>query len=270
MARKIQVLVMGLASAHGREFVVDRPKGLGSYLLMCFSTPFVCATKHGLKEGRAGDCVLHDPEFPQWHGPSPGSPRGFCNDWIHLRGPQVASWAAGYAIPFNTIIPLGYADALTDRLRTIEMERFHRKAFWEDAIEMELEALFLRIARLARQTRDRRALGRGERDHLEKFQGLREQFRDLPARPWTSVQMARLAGLGVNRFNVLYKKFFGVSPVDDLIAMRIERAKVLLAQGGGPVGEVAERSGFSSLYYFSRIFKKRVGCSPRAFAERGH
>lgn len=269
MSGKLQVLVMGLASAHGREFVVDRPRGLGSWLLMCFATPFVCATKDGLQTGGPGDCILHDPDFPQWHGPPAGSPRGFCNDWIHVRGNQVAAMAERYGVPCNTIIPLGYADAFTDRLRNIEMERFHRGVFWEDAVEMELDALFLRIARFARQARYKRALGRGERHHLEQFQHLREQLRDLLARPWTVAQMAGRAGLGVNRFNVLYKKFFGISPMDDLIAMRVERARSLLAQGGGSVGEVAERCGFSSLYYFSRMFKKRVGCSPRSFAERG-
>jgi hypothetical protein len=37
--------------------------------------------------------------------------------------------------------------------------------------------------------------------------------------------MARTANLGANRFSVLYRRFFGTSPIDDLLSARIELAK---------------------------------------------
>jgi hypothetical protein len=54
----------------------------------------------------------------------------------------------------------------------------------------------------------------------------------------------------------IYKEIFGVSPIDDLLKYRIECAELLLQYGGYSVSEIAEQVGFSSLYYFSRQFKK--------------
>ena len=66
-------------------------------------------------------------------------------------------------------------------------------------------------------------------------------------------------------FQTEYRDRFGISPFEDLIGIRIARAKLLLLHGAMSVEEVAERVGFSSIYYFSRIFRARTGVSPSAW-----
>ena len=66
----------------------------------------------------------------------------------------------------------------------------------------------------------------------------------------------------------LYKEQIGCSPMETLMALRIQRAKTLLADENGlpvSVAQVAALSGFPDPYYFSRIFKQYVGCSPREY-----
>lgn len=46
---------------------------------------------------------------------------------------------------------------------------------------------------------------------------------------------------------------------------KIERAKELLKQGQFKVYEIAEQLGFENAFYFSRVFKKFEGCSPREY-----
>ena len=53
--------------------------------------------------------------------------------------------------------------------------------------------------------------------------------------------------------------------MDDLIRVRIELAKFYLANYSLPVAEVAERCGFFNVYYFSRCFRRHVGCPPSRF-----
>src|SRR5690606_38930229 len=83
---------------------------------------------------------------------------------------------------------------------------------------------------------------------------------------WTVARMAKLAKLGENRFAVLYRESFGVSPMEDLIQARLNHAERLLTIRHITVSEAAERSGFGSLHYFSRLFRRRVGCPPSAYA----
>jgi AraC-like DNA-binding protein len=66
----------------------------------------------------------------------------------------------------------------------------------------------------------------------------------------------------------LFRAERGISPLEHLEDLRVREAKRLLALDGFSVKEVAARVGFRDPYYFSRVFRRRAGCSPSAFAER--
>jgi AraC-like DNA-binding protein len=60
----------------------------------------------------------------------------------------------------------------------------------------------------------------------------------------------------------LFRKRFGVSPLEYLIRRRIDAACQMLRFSDLLVGTVALRCGFESPYYFSRMFKKLTGQPP--------
>lgn len=52
--------------------------------------------------------------------------------------------------------------------------------------------------------------------------------------------------------------------------LRLEKAKEwLTAHPGWTIGEVADRAGFASQHYFSTLFRRHVGVSPRQYRDRG-
>lgn len=69
-----------------------------------------------------------------------------------------------------------------------------------------------------------------------------------------------------------FQKEYGLAPVAFLQKVRIEHATHLMEIYASrlSVGKIAELCGFSDGVYFSRIFKKHVGVSPRAFSQRAH
>ena len=67
---------LGVDTKHDPSWVVERKKGLQEYLVMCFRNRFITATTDGMKEGRAGNCIIHTPGFPLWHGTPKGLPEG--------------------------------------------------------------------------------------------------------------------------------------------------------------------------------------------------
>ncbi|MBQ9784121.1 MAG: helix-turn-helix domain-containing protein [Clostridia bacterium] len=75
--------------------------------------------------------------------------------------------------------------------------------------------------------------------------------------------------LHVSKSNVIrvFKKQYGVTPYEYLLAAKIEAAKILLATTALPVREIADRLCISDEHYFSTLFLKRVGVRPRAFRE---
>ena len=47
----------------------------------------------------------------------------------------------------------------------------------------------------------------------------------------------------------------------------MDRARVLLRKGGLSIGQVAEAVGYPDIHYFSRLFKKMEGISPKKFSD---
>ncbi len=59
-----------------------------------------------------------------------------------------------------------------------------------------------------------------------------------------------------------FQNFTGLSPINYLIARRIDESKTLLEIADYSISQISEMIGFSSPSYFSQVFKKLVGVSP--------
>jgi AraC-like DNA-binding protein len=84
---------------------------------------------------------------------------------------------------------------------------------------------------------------------------------DLPA-------LAREAHASRAHFVRSFKTAFGETPHQYLVRRRVERAKELLRNTALPVTEVSLAVGFRSLGSFSTTFRRLVGESPSAYAQR--
>ena len=75
-------------------------------------------------------------------------------------------------------------------------------------------------------------------------------------------------GVTPNYFSGIFKEETGINFVDWLNKLRIEKAVQLLDDGTMKIYEVAEKVGFSNYKYFSAIFKKVLGCTPKQYQKR--
>lgn len=66
----------------------------------------------------------------------------------------------------------------------------------------------------------------------------------------------------------LFKKVCGMTITDYIINLRLGEAKALLRSTDLSINEVAARVGYDNYAYFSRLFRKRVGCSPKDYRSR--
>ena len=80
-------------------------------------------------------------------------------------------------------------------------------------------------------------------------------------------ELASLIHLQPNYFIKYFKKNFGDSPMKYVNKLRIEKAKELLKQSSNPVAEIARQVGIEDSYYFSRLFKKYAGVSPKSYRD---
>lgn len=83
----------------------------------------------------------------------------------------------------------------------------------------------------------------------------------------TVEEIASACSVSVSGLKALCREFCGCGPIDYLISLRILAAKELIRESGMNFTEIAERTGFSSLHYFSRVFKARTGMTPSEYAK---
>lgn len=67
---------------------------------------------------------------------------------------------------------------------------------------------------------------------------------------------------GYSYFRIMFKKYTGMSPIQYHLQLRIKKAEDLLLLTHKPIKEIAYELGFQSLFYFSRLFKKKTGKNP--------
>jgi AraC-like DNA-binding protein/quercetin dioxygenase-like cupin family protein len=77
--------------------------------------------------------------------------------------------------------------------------------------------------------------------------------------------LARQLPMGYSAFRKAFKKISGDSPNQYHINIRLSRAKDLLSNTILNVSEISDQTGFESVYYFSKLFKKKNGVSPSVF-----
>lgn len=68
-----------------------------------------------------------------------------------------------------------------------------------------------------------------------------------------------------NYFTNVFKKYMGMPPIQYINKIKYEKAKYLLKTTGLHINEIASRTGFCDIYYFSKSFKNYSGYSPSDF-----
>ena len=64
-----------------------------------------------------------------------------------------------------------------------------------------------------------------------------------------------------------FKREYGVSPINYMISRRIEESKYLLAETDLSMSQIAQLLGFSSLSYFSQVFRRTQDISPKEYRQ---
>ena len=84
----------------------------------------------------------------------------------------------------------------------------------------------------------------------------------------TVADYANHFNLSASRFAHFFREAVGQTPLDYLNMLRIDKAKSYLRHTNLSISEISVELGFSSLNYFSRVFKKRVGMTPSEYVQR--
>ncbi|NSW91244.1 MAG: helix-turn-helix transcriptional regulator [Firmicutes bacterium] len=83
-------------------------------------------------------------------------------------------------------------------------------------------------------------------------------------------ELAALVNMSVSNFSSVFKKTFGISPLEYVIRVRIVKASELLISTNMKIINIASDCGFFSMSNFIECFRKYTGKTPRDFRKTYH
>ena len=245
-------------------FQINRPVGLKEYLIVLMRSPAYFIFDGVKTEVSAGKFILFDKNTPQFFGFSKDT---FINDAVHFDADdEDVKWIEKLGIPFDTLISVTNTGLLSNLIKDIDREVRFGGEHSEELSGLYLKVFFLKLCEeLERNKSDCTLMYNG---YYEDAVNLRAQIYNLPSREGNISVMADEMSVSVSYFQHLYKHFFGVSAITDVINSRIERAKYLLDNTSYSVGTVSQLCGYKSDVHFMRQFRKTVGVSPSEYRLR--
>ena len=93
---------------------------------------------------------------------------------------------------------------------------------------------------------------------------IERQYKDDVSLPY----LAELMGMNPDYLGRIFREYSGYTVVEYLSKVRIDKAKELLKSTDMRVKEVAAAVGYSNFSYFSQVFKKATGMTPKTYQDK--
>lgn len=192
--------------------------------------------------------------FPgEWHRYRPDPTTGWTERWCGFSGPYADQVFRAFFSVRQPVLQNVPCSRVRSRLRRLTRLLEGNAAANVSTLAGELVGLLTDLAPHAERERTTSAKEiAAARDAL--LASFRENV-DLEA-------LAARFNMGYSLFRREFKLQTGYAPHAYVLAARLNCAKSLLSSTRQSLASIARESGFATLPYFSRIFRKHVGCTP--------
>lgn len=180
--------------------------------------------------------------------------------WFHLAGGHASSLIRLYGLDDGPLrLPLGAQSSL-------------RSTFEQSYDLLSARAYSLQIhthvSQSIRQLISSIGIAGIAADRSDRERYLRQAVTYMSERLECSIRLPELArhvGVSKQHLTLLFNEETGMPPIEYFLRLKMQRAAQILALTDRPVKEIAAELGIADPYYFSRLFKKRIGTSPSAY-----
>lgn len=174
---------------------------------------------------------------------------------------------AWVAVPEAKSLPFSIVEYVTENLVIAELFRKLTES-WKDklpgyelAARSYLQELLLAVYSETHRENKNYALG-------SKIETIIRFMHESIQKQITLSEIARLVQLSPAYLTRSFKEATGYAVIEYFNKIKIDRAKELLIESDGKVRDVAQSIGFGDEFYFSRLFKKITGVSPKEYRRK--
>ena len=181
--------------------------------------------------------------------------------WVHFTGSDVKNILRSYNIPMDD--PVFYSGA-SSTYSYLFKEMIHElqncKTGYEDLLAMYLRQIFLLVQRTRQEERPTVSTY-----IQEEMEFARRYFNEHYNEPISIQEYAESRNMSVCYFQRNFKQIVKHTPMQYLLTIRVNNAASLLETTDYSMAEIAAIVGYEDPLYFSRLFRKIKGVSPRDY-----
>jgi AraC-like DNA-binding protein len=176
-------------------------------------------------------------------------------------GPELDAWLELINGKHPSEIAVGHFGFFRSTLRELIRLAKRRPAGWEWQVHVTVNHVLGRIL----FTRNLLASARAELPSA--VARVLDSIAADPLRDWKAAELADVARVSYSRLRELFHESQQGTIHQHIQRMRLDRARLLLADKGLSIKDVANQMHFSSEFYFSHFFKNLTSMSPRQYRE---
>lgn len=202
--------------------------------------------------------------FPnEWHRYRPNASTGWTEYWIGFSGREATRIMGGFFSPRVPVLSVAQPDVLVGHFEHI-LEWLRRPLFLgKEQILASQVPLALALLRSGPPPSSADPPSEEQFVILAKAMMLEQLDRRADLE-----KLARDLGISYSKFRFAFKRQTGFPPREYENRIKLNRARDLLNREGRSVSETAGLLGYSSVYYFSRAYKRHFGHPPSAGRKR--
>lgn len=181
--------------------------------------------------------------------------------WCHFQGPEMVGVyekykSRGGKVVFQSSHQKEYEELLNKLNETAGSDSYVR----DMEINTLLSSLLVLLMKDAWNPEEHK--GKGKRESLSE---IREYIRENYAKELTLEELSARFYINKTYLSELFKEQYGISIKDFMVSVRITEAKKLLRFTRKTTEEIAAEVGVNGAAYFSRMFKRVEGVSPKEY-----
>ena len=248
----------GYNYTHKGGLIIKRAHGSGDYVFVLFKSPSVVLLDNRLIHIPASTALIYKKGTPQWYG-NPN--QDFINDFFHFElDDSDINMLEQLRLSFDTLDYLNGTSLFSRFIKDIGYELHANSPHKDETCVLYAKLLFIKLAENIYQNAPAKL-----NPYYRAFYKLRSKIYNSPASDWKIDNIASDLSLSRSRFQHLYKTFFGVSTISDIINSRIERAQYMLYSSSKSIGDISLEAGYKNVTSFIRQFKDITGMSPSEY-----
>ena len=208
----------------------------------------------------AGDCVFIDCQDPYSHESSENDP--WTLNWVHFYGKSLSELYSYYVeMGFSFLFHPTDNASIIATLSALYHTHENKNALTEISANKYLTDIITFSFTENKSAAETASL-------QGKLQIIREYLASNSSQKITLDSLASMFYISKYHLSREYKRYFGITLMNDLNNMRISNAKSLLRFSKDSIESIAEQCGFSDSAYFIKVFKNAENMTPFSYRQK--